>query len=94
MLIKPNASVLEGTVRSVRPEADGWGAEVELTVRRNLTPVTGTDLLRPTPGESLRAFFADPEAVKVGDEVRVEASLVADEHGGRNVIRSLEPARG
>jgi hypothetical protein len=89
MRIKPNRTVVRGRVRAIRPEPDGYGAELELEVLANESPSPDEDFLRPAPGSRLKAFLADPEQVKLDDEVRVLAVLVAGPRGGRAVIESV-----
>ena len=89
MRIKPNRTVVRGRVRAIRPEPDGYGAELELEVLANESPSPDEDFLRPEPGSVLCAFLADPELVRVDAEVRVGACLVAGPGGGRAVIESV-----
>jgi hypothetical protein len=92
MLVKPNKTVVRGTVRAIRREPDGWGAEVDLEVDRNESPSSDLDFLRPAAGSVLKVFAAEPEKLHVGDRVRIQASLAAGPFGGRAVIESVEPA--
>lgn len=91
MLVMPNQTVLDAVVEAIRPEADGWGAQIDLQVERNLSAGSDADFLRLAPGARLTAFFAEPDLLRVGDAVHLAARLVADEHGGRAVIERLEP---
>jgi hypothetical protein len=92
MIAKPNKTELKGTVRAVRPEADGVGAEVELEVLENTTPAPEDDFLRPQAGSIVKAHFAKPESVKVGQTVHAAVSLSGGPFGQRAVIRSVRPA--
>lgn len=89
MLIKPNKTIVRGRVRAIRPEPDGYGAEVEIEVLSNESPSPDQDFLRPEPGSVLSAFLADPELLRIDAEVRVGACLVAGPRGGRAVIESV-----
>jgi hypothetical protein len=91
MLIKPNHTIVEGRVRAIRPEADGWGADVDLLVTRNESPSHDADFIRPAPGSLLTAFSAEAEKLKVGDVIRARASLLAGPFGGRTVLESVAP---
>ena len=92
VLVKPNKTVLRVKVRAIRPEPDGWGAEVDLEVAENLSPEN--DFVRPSPGSVLTAFAAEPDQLHVGDSVRVSASLAAGQFGGRVVIESIKCVGG
>ncbi len=92
MLVKPNQTLLVGKVQAIRPEPDGWGAEVDLEVVQNDSPSQDQDFLRPTPGSVLTAFFAEPRRLHVGDLVRAQAALLAGPFGGRAVLQTVEPA--
>ena len=91
MLIKPNRTVLKGRVRAIRPESDGWGARVEFEVLQNESPSEDEDFLRPTPGSVIDAFSAEPDKLRVGELVRVDASLLAGPFGGRTVLEAVAP---
>lgn len=91
MQVKPNHTIMQGRVRAIRPEADGWGAHVDLLVMRNESPSQDEDFLRPAPGSVLTAFSAEPKNLKEGDLVRVRASLLAGPFGSRAVLESVTP---
>lgn len=91
MQVKPNHSILQGRVRAIRPETDGWGADVDLLIMRNESPSQDEDFLRPAPGSVLTAFSAEPKNLKEGDTVRVHASLLAGPFGSRTVLESVAP---
>ena len=96
MQVRPNKSNVRGKVTAIRPEPDGWGAEVELEVTRNETPASreADDFVRPTAGSTLKAFYAEPGAIQVGDDIRAEARLNAGPTGGRVVLHAVEKAGG
>lgn len=91
MQVKPNQTILQGRVCAIRPEADGWGADVELLVVENESPSEEEDYLRPAPGAVIKAFSAEPDKLKVGDLIRARASLLAGPFGGRTVLESVAP---
>lgn len=91
MLVQPNQTIVQGHVRAVRPEADGWGADVDLDVLRNESPDPETDFLRPEPGSLLTVFAAEPEKLTPGEVVRVRVSLRADAFGERTVLEDVLP---
>lgn len=90
MHTKPNSTRLTGRVAAIRPEADGWGAEVDLDVLSNDTPSPDGDFIRPQGGQKLTAFYTRPDDLKVGDVVRAEASLSGGPTGSRAVLRSVQ----
>ncbi len=91
MLIKPNQTHLKGVVRAIHPEADGWGANVELEVMQNESPSEDEDFLQPDPGSIIQVFAAEPSKLKVGDLIRARARLLAGPFGGRSVLESVAP---
>jgi hypothetical protein len=92
MLVRPNRTLLQARVLAIRPERDGWGAEVDLEVVRNESESPEEDFLRPAAGSTVTAFAAEPARLQVGSRVRVQASLIAGPAGGRVVLESVEPA--
>ena len=92
MQVKPNQTVVEGKVTDVRPSADGWGADVDLEVLRNLSPARESDFIRPEPGNKLTVFAAEPQHLPKGGKCRVRLTLLGGPHGGRPVVESAEPA--
>lgn len=89
MQVRPNQTILQGRVRAIRPEADGWGATIELLVIKNESPSEEDDFLRPVPGAAINVFTAEPDDVQVGDLVRAHATLQAGPFGGRTVLESI-----
>jgi hypothetical protein len=90
MQVRPNTTVVRGKVAAIRPEADGWGAEVDLRVDQNESPNSEEDFLRPAEGSILKLFASEPDKIRVGDVVRAEAALSAGPTGERAVIRSVK----
>ena len=94
MHVKPNKTVVRGKVSAIRPEPDGWGAEVHLQVEQNESPDPEADFLRPAEGSILKVFTPEPDKIRVGQVVRAEACLNAGPTGGRAVLQSVEPVVG
>ena len=90
MLVTDNRTVLKGVVRSVKRVAHG--VDFELKVLSNLTTTPESDFIRPRKGQTLRVFSAVPELLKIGAVLEVDATLNADAHGERLVMRSARPA--
>lgn len=91
MRVKPNRTSLKGKIRAIRPEADGWGAEIELLVTRNESASSERDFLQPEPGTTMNFFYAEPAKLKVGDEVAAQATLMAGPFGSRAVLQEVTP---
>ena len=87
MLVRPNQTVVEGTVKAIRPQPEGWGAEIDLEVQRNLSPVPEDDFLKPQPGRTLTAFSVEPHTLRVGEAVRLRLALLAGPRGGAPLSR-------
>ena len=91
MQVRPNQTVLQVRVRAIRPEADGWGATIELLVAHNESPSEQDDFLRPAPGTVLNVFTAEPEQLQVGKLIRAYVTLLAGPFGERTVLESFVP---
>ena len=87
MNVRPNQTLVTAVVRSVRPNADGLGEDVELEVRSNDTQQPDDDFLRPQPGNRLTAFSAAPLAIPAGTVVAAELTLSGGPFGQRTVLR-------
>lgn len=91
MIVRPNQTIVEGSVRSSRPAPDGRGTELILDVQKNLSPNESEDFIRPKEGESLALYCNETPPVKEGMNVRVEATYLAGPRGGRNIAKSIKP---
>jgi hypothetical protein len=91
MRIRPNSSVLEATVLSLRRCSDGVGAELDLQVHRCAPQAPAADFIGAEPGQRLTAFVAVPEAVCVGDCLRFDASVMGGPGGERVVVSRPRP---
>lgn len=94
MLAKPNQTVLEGTVRAISTDAGGFGSNVEIEVKRNVSPSDDADLLKSQGGEILTLFCAESPAAKVGEQVRLHARLLGGPRGQRAILEKVEPISG
>lgn len=90
MLSKPNQTVVEGTVRAIRPDEGGSGWNVEIAVSRNVSPEAGADFLKPKRGKPLALFTPEAPAAEVGQRVRVQARLLAGPFGERRILERLD----
>jgi hypothetical protein len=94
MQVRPNQTTVEAEVVGMNPAADGFGADVTLAVRRNLTERADDDFIRPEAGTRLTAFTAAPAAVKSGGNYRFRLRLNAGPGGGRVVVQAADPVGG
>lgn len=90
MLARPNHTVIEGTVRAVRPHPEGQGIAVELTVSKNVSPSEADDFIRPKNGQVLSLFAAEEPGLRVGQKVRAHARLLAGPFGGRTILEQVD----
>jgi hypothetical protein len=94
MKAAPNKTVVTGKLRKFEPAADGYGGDVEIEVARNESPDPAADFIKPQPGKTLRAFYAQPEpsasALPIGKRVRVALTFLGGPGGGRAVVQSLK----
>ena len=91
MLVQPNKTVIEGTLRAIAPASDGQGHELEIEVHRNLSKGRSDDFIKPEVGQSLHLFATESPAAAVGDLVRVRARVLAGPFGGRTVVEQIKP---
>jgi len=89
MQVRPNESVFIGNIKALRPQADGWGAEIDLGILKNLSDAQ-QDFVQCKPGEDLTVFVPNPSGISKGDRVRVTATLNAGPTGGAVVARAIE----
>lgn len=89
MLLRPNETVVDGVLRSIRAAADGQGYEVTLSVTANQTPSPEQDFLRPAPGSELTLFASEPPSAAVGEACQVKARLLGGPFGQRAILSDL-----
>jgi hypothetical protein len=92
MQIKPNKTILKGKVERVERAADGWGAHVDIAVKKSSAAEGHADYLQAKPGSVVRVFAADPEAVEVGKTYSLTTSVLGGPRGERVVIEDVRPA--
>lgn len=86
MRIRPNRTVLEGTVLTIRRASDGLGADVALRVDANLDAGSDDDMSGAQTGDTLTVFTAMPEALAVGHRYRLQVSVLGGPDGERIVV--------
>jgi len=93
MRIKPNKTILKGTVARVVPASDGWGANVEFVVETSESAAGFSDFLQAKPGAVLTIFSAEPNAVEAGRAYTLTTSVLGGPHGERVVIEDARAKR-
>jgi len=94
MQAPPNQTVIEGTLRAIRPDAGGYGWNVEIEVARNLSPLADADFLKPQRGGRLTLFTPEAPSAEVGQRVRGHARLLGGPFGERHILERLEVIAG
>ena len=89
MRIKPNKTVLEGTVRRVERAADGWGANVHFAIEKSEPAEGFADFLQAKPGSVVTVFAADPDAIEAGKTYTLTTSVPGGPHGERVVLEKV-----
>lgn len=91
MMLRPNKSLIEGTVTRVTPAADGIGGDVVIDVRQ-CGPTGGfDDFIGAQPGDALTLFTAAPDAIEAGKAYRLTARVLGGPNGERIVVEDAEP---
>jgi hypothetical protein len=93
MQLMPNKTILTGTVDKVEAAEDGWGANVEFTVRSS-EPADGfLDFLGASPGDTVKVFAAEPGLVSQGAGYEVTATVLGGPGGERVVMEAARPLK-
>jgi hypothetical protein len=90
MLLRPNKSLIEGTVKRVKRAADGVGADVVVDVLECKATDGLDDFIGAKPGAELTLFTADPEAIEAGKSYRLTARVLGGPNGERMVVEAAE----
>jgi hypothetical protein len=96
MLVKPNATQLEGIVKKITRSVDGVGAIVEIDVTANLHPSPDDDFVGAKPGQTIEVFASVPETFERGSAYRFDTSLVGGPRKQQLIARAakkIEPAK-
>jgi hypothetical protein len=88
MRIAPNASLVDGTVEAIVPEADGWGATIAFRVEASRASPDAQDFLQADPGSTVQLFTAEPEALAIGKNYTLAVSVLGGPGGERVVVQS------
>jgi hypothetical protein len=90
MQIKPNKTILQGKVSRVERSADGWGANVDISVENSTAAEGYSDFLQAKPGSTVTVFAAEPGAVEVGKDYTLTTKVLGGPRGERVVIESVD----
>jgi hypothetical protein len=93
MQIKPNKTILKGKVERVERAPDGWGAHVDIAVKRSAAAEGYADFLQAEPGSVVRLFAADPQGIEVGKTYSLTTSVLGGPRGERVVIEDVRPQK-
>jgi len=91
MRIKPNKTILEGTVQRVERAADGWGAHVHFAVKTSAAAEGFEDFLQAEPGSVVTVFAAEPDAIEPGKSYTLTTSVSGGPQGQRVVVEAMKP---
>jgi hypothetical protein len=91
MRIKPNKTILEGTVQRVERAADGWGAHVDVAVNKSSAAEGFEDFLQAAPGSVVTVFAAEPDAIEPGKSYTITTSVSGGPQGERVVVEAMKP---
>jgi hypothetical protein len=90
MLLRPNKSLIEATVKRVKRAADGVGADVVVDVQECRSAGDYDDFIGAKPGAELTLFTAEPDALEAGRSYRLTARVLGGPHGERMVVEAAE----
>ena len=93
MRLRPNRSVIEGTVKRVTRAADGVGADVVVDVLECRAAKDFDDFIDAKPGEELTLFTAEPDTFEAGKSYRLTARVLGGPNGERTVVEAAEPRK-
>ena len=93
MLLGPNKSLIEGTVKRVTRAKDGVGANIVVDVQECTSTGDLEDFIGAKPGEELTLFTADPDAVEAGKSYRLTTRVLGGPNGERMVVEAAEPKK-
>ena len=93
MIVHPNRSLIEGTVKRVKRAADGVGADIVVDVLECKSAADLEDFIGAKPGAELTLFTADPEAIEAGKSYRLTARVLGGPKGERMVVEAAEPQK-
>lgn len=88
MLIRPNETMITGTIRDIQPAEDGIGGEVKIEIHSNDSPNPQKDFLRLSSGNLVTVFTSNPAKLQVGSTVQATLELAAGPFSQRTVLRN------
>src|SRR5688500_8778470 len=97
MMIRPNKSLIDGTVKRIARAADGMGADVVVDVQEWKGAHNFDDFIGAEPSTELTLFTTEPDTLESGKAYRLTARVLGGPHGERFVIEAAQlktkPAR-
>lgn len=93
MLLRPNKSLIEGTVKRVTRAADGVGADVVVDVHGCKATDDLDDFICAEPGAELTLFTAEPDTIESGKSYRLTTRVLGGPNGERMVIEAAKAAK-
>ena len=93
MILRPNRSLIEGTVKRVKRAADGVGADLVVDVLECKSADDLEDFIGAKPGAELTLFTAEPDAVEAGKSYRLTTRVLGGPNGERMVVEAAEPKK-
>lgn len=89
MLLRPNKSLIEATVKHVTRAADGIGADVVVDVLACTPTEQLDDFIGAQPGDELTLFTANPVGLESGRSYRLTARVLGGPQGERLIIETV-----
>lgn len=93
MRLRPNKSLIKGTVKRVNRAPDGVGADVVVDVVECKSAGELDDFIAAQPGDELTLFTADPEAIEAGKTYQLTTKVLGGPNGERLVVEAAEPKK-
>lgn len=93
MMLRPNKSLIDGTVKRVKRCADDVGADVVVSVLGCTSIGSFDDFIGAQPGAELTLFTAEPDAIEAGKSYSLTTRVLGGPNGERMVIEAAEPKK-
>jgi hypothetical protein len=90
VILRPNKSLIEGSVKRVKRMADGIGADVVVDVLECKAADDLEDFIGAKPGAELTLFTADPDSIEAGKSYCFTARVLGGPNGERMVVEAAE----
>lgn len=90
MHLAPNKTIVEGLVERVTPSPDGFGCEVQLSVKSAKAARGFKDFLGTRKGERVDIFVANAKDIRTGKLYRFTTTLLGGPGGERAVAEKTK----